>query len=268
VLESKKIIGISVNSLRFEDQISIIIRWSQSNLSKVVCIANVHMLVEGCQNPQFGEILHNADLVTPDGMPLVWMLRFLGAARQDRVAGVDVLSSLCKHASEKGVSIFFLGSQDTILVKMKERLIREFPNLNIAGMQSLPFRPLTLEEDRVLISSLNRSGAGLLLLSLGCPKQEIWMSYHKEKIAAVMIGLGGAFPVYAGIQKRAPKLFREAGLEWLFRLIQEPRRLWKRYASTIPIFIWLVIKQTLIEPINLFYTFPASSKQDKISKKS
>jgi N-acetylglucosaminyldiphosphoundecaprenol N-acetyl-beta-D-mannosaminyltransferase len=267
VLPSKKIIGISVNSLRFEDQINIIIKWSQSNLSKVVCIANVHMLVEGCQNPWFGEILHNADLVTPDGMPLVWMLRFLGTTHQDRVAGVDVLSSLCKHASERGVSIYFLGSQDTILAKMRERLTREVPNLDIAGMQSLPFRPLTPEEDRELISSLNRSGAGLILVSLGCPKQEIWMSHHKEKIAAVMIGLGGAFPVYAGIQKRAPKFFREAGLEWFFRLIQEPRRLWKRYASTIPVFIWLVIKQTLIEQTNLSSKFPISSKQDKISKK-
>ncbi len=268
MIESKKIIGISVNSLQFEDQIDIIIEWAQCNLSKVVCIANVHMLVEGCRSPQFGEILHNADLVTPDGMPLVWMLRFLGAKRQDRVAGVDVLLSLCKQASENGVSIFFLGSQDIILSKMEKKLAREFPNLDIAGMRSLPFRSLTFEEDRALISSLNRSGAGLILLSLGCPKQEIWMSHHKEKIAAVMIGLGGAFPVYAGIQKRAPKFFREAGLEWLFRLVQEPNRLWRRYASTIPIFIWLVIKQTFIEQTKLSCKFSPTSEQDRISVNS
>jgi N-acetylglucosaminyldiphosphoundecaprenol N-acetyl-beta-D-mannosaminyltransferase len=265
VLQAKNIISFSVNSLPFEAQMGIIIKWAQSNLSKVVCIANVHMLIEGHRDPQFGKILHEADLVTPDGMPLVWMLRLLGARNQDRVAGVDVLEGLCRLASENKVSVFFLGSQDTILAKIRQKLELNFPDLEIAGMESLPFRPLTSEEDEALIYSLRKSGAGLILISLGCPKQEIWMSKHKGKIAAVMIGLGGAFPVYAGIQRRAPKIFRDAGLEWLFRLIQEPHRLWKRYASTIPIFVWLASKQILIERTRFSRKLSSSSEQDKIS---
>jgi N-acetylglucosaminyldiphosphoundecaprenol N-acetyl-beta-D-mannosaminyltransferase len=239
------IIGSPITALSFQDQINTMVKWAKSNLSKVVCIANVHMLIEAHQNPFFGSVLQNADLVTPDGMPLVWMLRFLGAGRQDRVAGIDVLEGVCKLSQETGVGIYFLGSQNTILEKMKRRLNREFPNLKISGMTSLPFRPLTDGEDRTLVHTLNQSGAGLIFVSLGCPKQETWMSQHKGQVSAVMVGLGGTFPVYAGIQKRAPKVIRKAGLQWLYRLIGEPRRLWKRYATTIPLFIWLVSKQLL-----------------------
>jgi N-acetylglucosaminyldiphosphoundecaprenol N-acetyl-beta-D-mannosaminyltransferase len=242
-METKNVIDVSITSLSCEEQIEMMVKWGKSNLSKVVCIANVHMLIEAHYNPFFGAMLRNADLVTPDGMPLVWMLRFLGAVRQDRVAGIDVLEGVCKLAQETGVGVYFLGSQDSILEKMKIRLNREFPNLKISGMTSPPFRPLTDEEDRTLVQSLNQSGAGLVFVSLGCPKQEAWMSQHKGQVSAVMVGLGGAFPVYAGIHKRAPKVLRQTGLEWFYRLIQEPQRLWKRYATTIPIFIWLVAKQ-------------------------
>jgi N-acetylglucosaminyldiphosphoundecaprenol N-acetyl-beta-D-mannosaminyltransferase len=246
-MDTKTVINVSITSLSCEEQIHTMVKWGKSNLSKVVCIANVHMLIEAHQNPFFGAVLQNADLVTPDGMPLVWMLRFLGVGRQDRVAGIDVLEGVCKLAQETGVGVYFLGSQDTILEKMKCRLNREFPNLKISGMTSLPFRPLTDEEDRTLVHTLNQSGTGLVFVSLGCPKQEAWMSQHKGQVSAVMVGLGGAFPVYAGIQKRAPKVVREAGLEWFYRLIQEPQRLWKRYATTMPVFVWLVAKQIFEE---------------------
>jgi N-acetylglucosaminyldiphosphoundecaprenol N-acetyl-beta-D-mannosaminyltransferase len=242
-IETKNVIDFAITSLPCEEQISTMVKWGTSNLSKVVCIANVHMLIEGHYNSSFGTVLQSADLVTPDGMPLVWMLRFLGAVHQDRVAGIDVLEGACRLSQDNGVGVYFLGSQDAILEKMKARLNREFPNLKIAGMKSLPFRPLTDEEDRDLIQSLNQSGAGLVFVSLGCPKQEAWMSHHKGKVSAVMVGLGGAFPVYAGIHKRAPKALRQAGLEWFYRLVQEPQRLWKRYATTIPVFLWLVAKQ-------------------------
>jgi N-acetylglucosaminyldiphosphoundecaprenol N-acetyl-beta-D-mannosaminyltransferase len=246
-METKNVIDFAITSLRCDDQIKTIVKWGKSNLSKVVCIANVHMLIEAHRNPLFGAVLQNADLVTPDGMPLVWMMRFLGAVHQDRVAGIDVLEGVCKLAQAEGVSVYFLGSQASILKKMKLRLYREFPNLKIAGMTPLPFRPLTSEEDDTVIQSLNKSGAGIIFVSLGCPKQETWMSQHKGKISAVMIGLGGAFPVYAGIHKRAPEFLRQAGLEWFFRLVQEPYRLWKRYATTIPLFLWLAAKQIVDE---------------------
>jgi N-acetylglucosaminyldiphosphoundecaprenol N-acetyl-beta-D-mannosaminyltransferase len=239
-MESKTVINVPVTALPCTEQINIITKWATSNLSKVVCIANVHMLIEAHRNPQFGAVLHHADLVTPDGMPLVWMLRFLGAVYQDRVAGIDFLEGLCKQAIENDISVYFVGSRTSILDKMRVRLERDYPSLQIAGMEPLPF---TYEENQSLIRSLNQSGAGLVFVSLGCPKQEVWMSRHKGKVSAVMVGLGGAFPAYAGIHKRAPTFFRQAGMEWLYRLVQETGRLWKRYATTIPVFLWLVAKQ-------------------------
>lgn len=246
-MESKTVINVPVTALPRQEQISTMMKWAKSNLSKVVCIANVHMLIEAYQDQQFGAVLRHADIVSPDGMPLVWMLRFLGAVQQDRVAGVDVLEDLCKKAIVDNVSVYFVGSHASILSKMEARLNRDFPDLKIAGMEPLPFRPMTFEEDQQLVQDLNQSGAGLVFVSLGCPKQEKWMSKHKEKVSAVMVGLGGAFPVYAGIHRRAPKFFRHAGLEWLYRLGQEPGRLWKRYATTIPLFMWLVLKQVAAE---------------------
>lgn len=260
-MDSRNIISFSVTSIPYNAQISLMMKWAKNNLSKVVCIANVHMLIEAYQNPQFGRVLRKADLVTPDGMPLVWMLRLMGAVHQDRVAGIDVLEGLCRLAVQDKVSVYFLGSQQSILTKMKERLDREFPGLEIAGMHPLPFRPLTPSEDEKLVETLNQSGAGIVFVSLGCPKQENWMSQHQGKVSAVMVGLGGAFPVYAGIHRRAPVLIRRAGLEWLYRLLQEPRRLWKRYATTIPIFLWLVGKQILLrkQPISV-NTFNKNTK--------
>ncbi|WP_421658258.1 WecB/TagA/CpsF family glycosyltransferase [Leptothermofonsia sp. ETS-13] len=241
----RSVIGFSVTALPFDAQISLIFQWAKDCLSKVVCIANVHMLVEAYRDPNFAAVLRRADLVTPDGMPLVWMLRLLGVSNQDRVAGLDVFSALCERATKENVSIFFLGSHSAILEKMRARLEKEFPNLKIAGMEPLPFRPLNKWEDQAIIERLNDSGAGLVFLSLGCPKQEAWMAEHKDRVQAVMVGLGGAFPVYAGIHKRAPRLVRSLGFEWLYRLAQEPRRLWGRYSTTIPIFIWLALKQLL-----------------------
>jgi N-acetylglucosaminyldiphosphoundecaprenol N-acetyl-beta-D-mannosaminyltransferase len=173
------------------------------------------------------------------------MMKLMGAHEQNRVAGMDILLSLCQLASLRNISVFFLGSEATILERMKMKLEREFPELQIVGMEPLPFRPLTREEDDAIIEKIHASGAGILLVSLGCPKQEYWMHQHKDKIQAVMIGLGAVFPLLAGVHKRAPLWIRESGLEWFYRLIQEPRRLWIRYLKTIPAFIWLALKQLL-----------------------
>lgn len=240
------VIGFPIAALPFDSQIDVIVKWAKAGLSKVVCIANVHMLVEGYNDAKFSDLLHSADMLTPDGMPLVWMLNLQGLRNQDRVAGLDVLAATCKEAEAQGLGVFFLGSHPAILEQMQVRLNQEYPNLIISGIEPLPFRPLTPEEDAEVIRTINNSGAKILFLSLGCPKQEKWMAEHKDKVRAVMIGLGGAFPVYAGIHRRAPQLVRSLGLEWLYRLIQEPKRLWKRYADTIPIFVWLALKQFFI----------------------
>jgi N-acetylglucosaminyldiphosphoundecaprenol N-acetyl-beta-D-mannosaminyltransferase len=178
-------------------------------------------------------------------MPLVWMLRLMGVSCQERVAGPDVLPALCRMAEKAGISLFFLGSHQEVLNRMQIHLRHDFPDLLIAGIEPLPFRPLTENEDAELVETINASGAGVLLLSLGCPKQELWMAAHRDRLKVVMIGVGAAFPICAGIQRRAPRWMQQAGLEWFYRFLQEPRRLWGRYSSTIPAFIWLAFKQLL-----------------------
>lgn len=243
----QSVIGFPVTALPFDTQVELILRWANNRNSKVVCVANVHMLMEAHSNREFASVLETADLVTPDGMPLVWLMNLMGVANQDRVAGMDILIALCNRASLEQVSVLFLGSQSEILERMSTRLKHDFPNLKIAGMEPLPFRPMTPEEDEAIIRKINESGAGAVFVSLGCPKQEIWMHQHRDKIHAVMVGLGGAFPVYAGIHKWAPLWVRRMGFEWFYRLLQEPRRLWKRYYHTIPPFIFLATKQLLLD---------------------
>jgi N-acetylglucosaminyldiphosphoundecaprenol N-acetyl-beta-D-mannosaminyltransferase len=238
-LPTQRVLDFPITALKFDDQIQTILRWAIARESKTVCVANVHMLMEAHWNPEFATVLKDADLVTPDGMPLVWMMRKLGARYQDRVAGMDLFQRLCEVAQTLNLSVFFVGSQTEILSRMGQKLDGEFPNLKI------PFRPLTETEDEELIKKINSSGAGVVFVSLGCPKQENWMAKHKGKIQAVMIGVGGVFPVYAGIHKRAPRMVRDLGLEWLYRWLQEPRRLWHRYATTIPPFVLLASKQLL-----------------------
>ena len=244
-LPTRKVLDFPITALRLDEQIETIIEWASEHESKTVCVANVHMLMEAHWNPEFASVLKDADMVTPDGMPLVWMMKKLGATSQDRVAGLDILASVCKSAQRQDISLFFVGSQTQILSGMRSKLEEEYPELKIAAMEPLPFRPLTESEDEELISKINQSGAGIVFVSLGCPKQEKWMSEHKDKIQAVMIGLGGAFPVYAGLQKRAPRIVRESGFEWLYRWLQEPRRLGGRYTKTIPPFMWLAMKQLI-----------------------
>jgi len=238
-----KVINYPVTALSLDQQIDLILHWAKQRSSRYVCVANVHMLMEAHHHDSMSQVLESADLVTPDGMPLVWMLRMLGAKHQERVCGVDILEEVCKRAPDHNQSVYFLGSDQPTLDKMRDRLEVDFPNLKVAAYHPLPFRPLTEAEDAELIEQINASGAGIVFVCLGCPKQERWMAAHRDKINAVMIGLGGAFPVYAGLQKRAPEFVRSAGLEWAYRLAQEPKRLWNRYASTIPPFAYLALKQ-------------------------
>lgn len=247
LLPVKRLIASPVTALPFQDQIATMLNWASRRESRVVCVANVHMLTEAHKDGNFASVLEEADLVTPDGMPLVWMMRLMGVKEQDRVAGLTIILALCKLAPRQNISIFFLGCHKEILDRMRVRLESEFPDVKIAGMEPLPFRPLTQVEDDAIVQKVNNSGAGLVFVALGCPKQEYWIAQHKDKIQAVMIGVGAAFPMFAGLLKRAPRWMQILGLEWLFRLCQEPRRLWHRYWSSNRIFIWLALKQLLAQ---------------------
>jgi N-acetylglucosaminyldiphosphoundecaprenol N-acetyl-beta-D-mannosaminyltransferase len=244
-IPTQSVIGFPVTILPFWQQVKCIVEWAQLGLSKVVCVANVHMLTEATTDRDLAAVIHGADLVTPDGMPLVWMIQMLQRAHQDRVAGMDLMQAVCQVAMQQGVSVYFLGSEARILKQMRLRLNREFPHLKIAGMEPLPMLSVPIAVDPTVIEQVNQTGAGIVFLALGCPKQEKWMAAYQGQINAVMIGVGGVFPIYAGIQKRAPAFIRSGGLEWLYRLAQEPTRLWGRYRKTIPPFIWMAVQQLL-----------------------
>lgn len=242
---SVNVVSSPISALPFDRQIDVMVDWAKQKVSKFVCVANVHMLMEAHWNKDFQAVLEKADLVTPDGMPLVWLLRVFGFKDQDRVAGLDILLALCKRAELEGQSVLFVGSTEETLSRIRCRLLSDFPNLKLAGMIAPPFRDLTFDEDKHLVHNINRSGATIVFVAFGCPKQESWMAQHRDRIDAVMVGLGAAFPLYAGNHQRAPLWVREHGLEWIYRLIQEPGRLWKRYITTIPPFLWLASKQII-----------------------
>lgn len=232
-LPAVPVIGVPVTALSFKDHVNRICRWAtRERAGRVVCVANVHMLVEARRHRRFHALLRRADMVTPDGMPLVWVMRASRARRQRRVAGMDLLPALCAAAERRSIPVYFLGSTPEVLSRIRDRLRQEHPRLVVVGMESPPFRPLSEDEDDALVQRINSSGARILFVSLGCPKQERWMTSHRTRVDAVMVGVGAAFPVYAGAERRAPRWMRYLGLEWAFRLVREPGRLWRRYLVT------------------------------------
>ncbi|MBO9542808.1 WecB/TagA/CpsF family glycosyltransferase [bacterium] len=234
------ILGAPVSALKCDQLVNQMVKWAESRESRVVCVANVHMVMEAHSDPTFCQVLEAADLVTPDGMPLVWALRLFGKREQDRAAGMDLLMAISSAGEQRGLKLFLVGSTPEVLSKIRARLAVDYPRLIVVGAISPPFRDLMPEEEAHTVAAINASGAHFVLVALGCPKQEKWMGRHRGQIEAVMVGLGGAFPVYAGIQKRAPAWMRNIGLEWVFRLALEPKRLWRRYFTTNLPFVWLL----------------------------
>jgi len=214
-----------------------LIAWAQGHESRYVCICNVHSVVTAAQDAEFGRVVNEADMATADGAPVAWMLRRLGHAGQQRINGPDLMWRYCEQAQVHFEPIFFYGSSEQTLVALKVKLLAAFPALNIVGAISPPFRSLTPEEDAAIVEQIKASGTGVVFVSLGCPKQELWMAAHRGRIHAVMIGVGAAFDYHAGTIKRAPKWMQDSGLEWLHRLVFEPRRLWKRYLVTNTLFV-------------------------------
>lgn len=210
-----------------------------------ICIANVHMLIEFRNDPQFAEVVKNADIITPDGMPLIWGLSIIHGVKQERVAGMDLLPDLLQKMMTQKLSVYFYGGSPLLLNKSEILLKKKFPTLKLAGFFSPPFRDLTQAENADIIDTINHSGANIVFIILGCPKQEKWMASMKGKINSCLIGVGGALPVMMGMHKRAPSWMQNNGLEWFFRLYQEPRRLFKRYAYTNTLFLWLFMKEYL-----------------------
>lgn len=240
---------------KYPSFIETIIELAKTKKSSNVCVANVHMYIEAYKNEEFLKIVNNSDIVTPDGKPLTWALRCLYGIRQERVAGMDLLPDLLKNMEQNKIAAYFYGGSYNDLKITEDYLRKNYADLRIAGLHSPPFGSAEDVEKTGVIEKINTSQPIIVFVVLGCPKQEKWMAEMKKKINGVMIGIGGALPVMIGIKKRAPKWMQRSGLEWLFRLIQEPNRLFKRYAYTNILFIWLMflefIKIKLLIPLKV-----------------
>jgi N-acetylglucosaminyldiphosphoundecaprenol N-acetyl-beta-D-mannosaminyltransferase len=242
--EGARVIDSFIHALSWGETLKRIAGWAKARESRYVCLCNVHSVVTARQDAEFKSVLRHADMVTPDGMPIAWMLRKLGFSAQERINGPDLMWKYCAQAAG-GEAVYFYGSSFETLRCMSARLHAAFPGLNIAGIYAPPFRDDAALEEDAIIAAINGSGAGVVFVGLGCPKQEKWMAAHSKRLHAVMIGVGAAFAYYAGTVKRAPRWMQRCGLEWLHRLCSEPRRLWKRYLVTNTIFLMAAGMQLL-----------------------
>ena len=232
-----RVIGIYIDALSWVETLACISYWAQARESRYVCICNVHSLVTADRDKRFRQVVDSADMATPDGMPVAWMLRLLGFPTQQRINGPDLMWRYCELAEHSGEKVFFYGGSEHALEQLEQRYRNAFPRLQIAGFCSPPYRDLSEAEDTEIVDQINRSDAAVVFVGLGCPKQELWMAEHRGLIQSVMIGVGAAFDYHAGTLRRAPPWMQRNGLEWLYRLASEPGRLWKRYLTTNIFFI-------------------------------
>lgn len=239
------ILGANIDALSWQQSLDQIIAWGQRRESRYVCACNVHSVVTASTDAAFQEVINGADMATPDGMPVAWSLRRMGHGKQERINGPDLTWRLLARCADLRLPVYFYGSSDSTLTALRARIAAAFPSLQLAGMLSPPFRALSEAEDKTIVESVNASGAALVFVGLGCPKQELWMAQHRGRIQAVMLGVGAAFDYHAGTLRRAPVWMQHLGLEWAYRLIKEPRRLWRRYLSTNTAFLYGIAKQLL-----------------------
>lgn len=241
-MERLNIFGSVITLGTYTEFLDRIIHYAGQKIPSYVCFANVHMVVEASRDASFRRVVNQATLVAPDGKPLSVFMKLFHNVKQDRVCGMDILPDLLRRAEESGRSVYFYGGEQHCLDRIEARARKEFPNLRIAGLHSPPFRALSEEEKAEDIERIRQSGADLVFVSLGCPRQEKWCAESVKKLNACFLGLGQAFTVYAGLEKRLPKWMRALCLEWVYRLILEPRRLWKRYLSTNTEFLMMTMK--------------------------
>ena len=233
---SRRILGMRVDATSYAEATEAIVDMAESGRGGMTCVATVHMVMEGRDDRAFQRLVNAAELVTPDGMPLVWALRWLGVPGAERVYGPDLVPHICAWAAGEGLQVGFYGGRPEVLDALIHNLMARFPGLRVSFAHSPPFAPPTPEEDAWAVEAIRDSGVQILFVGLGCPKQERWMAAHREVLPCAMVGVGAAFDFLAGCQRQAPPWMRDAGLEWLFRLAVEPRRLWRRYAVHNPRF--------------------------------
>ena len=243
-LPKVRVLTADISLGSFAEQIDTMAAYGAAHRSSYVCCVNAHMTVEA-QEPDFAAVVNGADIATADGMPVLRVLQMFHKVEQERVAGNDILPALLEKAAQQDLSVFFVGATEDVQQRIVDRLAKELPTLRIAGRYTPPFAPFERMDLTGAAAHINSTGAHIVMVSLGCPKQEKWMAAMKGRVDAIMLGVGGAFLLYAGIDQRAPKWMRDLSLEWMYRLWLEPRRLFKRYAVTNTAFLVLVAKEVL-----------------------
>ena len=240
---SVDVLGTRVDATTLSDAADLVARWALNGESRSVAVATVNNVMEGYDHPDYRSAMRRSDLVTPDGMPLVWALRWLSAPVAERVAGADLTPVILRKAVTSGIPVAFYGGAPEVLERLTSRAEAAFPGLRVAFAWSPPFRSLSEEEEARVVDDIRASGARIVFVGLGCPKQELWMDRMRGRLPAVMVGVGAAFDFLVGNKRRAPRILQRAGLEWAFRLASEPRRLWRRYVFQNPRFIALFAEQ-------------------------
>ena len=231
VASTFSVLGVRVNAVQIPDAIS----WMEQRIDRreppgYVAVTGMHGVSESRRDPMFRDVLNTAGLVVPDGMPLVWIGRLRGFGLRRRVYGPELMLEFCQATAARGLRHFFYGGAPGVADDLAARLAERCPGLVVAGTYSPPFRPLTPEEDAAVVDRINESGADIVWVGLSTPKQERWMHQHRDVLRVpVLVGVGAAFDMHSGRLKQAPAWMRENGLEWFYRLVQEPRRLWRRY---------------------------------------
>jgi len=238
------ILGVHVSATSPEDVADVTADLVTRGEKGYICVSDVNAILNASRSPDLRRIHNDSTLTLPDGMPLVWSGRMAGVRAMQRVCGPDLVPALLAAAADHGWRSYFYGGADGVADEMVERLTATVGPFPVAGVMSPPFRALGEEEDEEIVRAINETRADIVWVGLGAPKQERWMAEHRARLdAAVLIGVGAAFDIHAGRVSRAPRWMQRAGLEWSFRLLQEPRRLWRRYAVGIPAFAVGVLRR-------------------------
>jgi len=238
------VLGVGVSAITMADALATIDRWIATRAPQYVCVTGVHGVMESQVDPSLREIHNHAGLVTPDGMPLVWLSWLRGHHHVQRVYGPDLMLACCEASIKKGYRHFFYGGGPGVAEQLAKRLAERFDGLQVVGTWTPPFRDLTTAEEEALIDRIASSKPDIVWVGLSTPKQERWMARYIDRLpAAVLFGVGAAFDMHAGVTRQAPRWMQRSGLEWLFRLSTEPRRLWRRYLSNNPRCVWRLFLQ-------------------------
>ncbi|HLH02109.1 MAG TPA: WecB/TagA/CpsF family glycosyltransferase [Bryobacteraceae bacterium] len=252
VPEKQRVVQVGISMTSYAQVVALCRSWAAERRSHAeaaahyICVTSVHGVIMAQDDPEIARILNDADIATPDGMPLVWALRSFGARQQQRVYGPTLMLELCRDAVAHRHRIFLYGGREDTLPLLRSRLEERFPGLEIAGSYSPPFRALTAEEDAMVQQLIRAADPDIVFVGISTPKQEKWMYDHRHAFPGVtMIGVGAAFDFHAGRTRQAPAWIQRNGLEWLFRLLVEPARLWRRYLLITPRFLPLWAWQKL-----------------------